>query len=572
MTNVINQESITKKRVAAIGRWMPIHKGHKEFLIRFAKDEQVEKVLVMIGSCYENGEQRYCIPAVEREKMLEAIFKAEKIPEEKYEIIHVPDTETFEEWMDNILRAFKKYKITHFCTGNKEDILNVLESKEEKLGFEIINPELQSAVSYHATEIRKLILEGNYKKLETMIPNEVKQLIFHNTFKEIIACSKNNGIKFVPGRQTVDVVFLIRNTLDGKVYVLLGKRSNKKVDFPGYLSLMGIAINQEDFESPTKAAIRGLMECAGLKVKMLDNSLEPAIIKLENIPNANLEQMRYIGLYSSEDEKFAGTRGGSSQCFGIFIEDEIFKYEEYLKAGNDLESVAFYDISTALSEPLAYQQKDMLKKAITMFNAYPDLTKQISILSKSKTESKKSIVISFIGAPGAGKSTAALGLAYELKKMAKNVEYVQEFAKDLTYNNLLEKYIPNQSYIIAEQYKKIYDLVDQVDYIVTDAGIEISALHASKESKTVEDLAWYLRNKTEQITIFIERDKQVSYDANGRIESEKESQEFGKKLEKYLQQNNAKYYKVIGTNSAIEKALELIKAKEKENANSENEK
>ena len=81
-----------------------------------------------------------------------------------------------------------------------------------------------------------------------------------------------------------------------------------------------------------------------------------------------------------------------------------------------------------------------------------------------------------------------------------------------------------------------------------------------------------LQNKTEQITIFIERDKQVSYDANGRIESEKESQEFGEKLEKYLQQNNAKYYKVIGTNSAIEKALELIKAKEKENANSENEK
>ena len=27
MTNVINQESITKKRVAAIGRWMPIQYG-----------------------------------------------------------------------------------------------------------------------------------------------------------------------------------------------------------------------------------------------------------------------------------------------------------------------------------------------------------------------------------------------------------------------------------------------------------------------------------------------------------------------------------------------------------------
>ncbi len=559
ITNGTNQRNVTKKRIAAIGRWMPIHDGHKKFLIQFAKDEQVEKLLVIIGSCYENGKQRYCIPAVEREKMLEAIFKAENIPEERYEIIHLPDTETFEEWMESILKAFKMHKITHFCTGNKEDILNVLEEKEEDLGFEIINPEIQSDIKYHATEIRKLILEGDYKKLEPMIPTEVKPLLFRNTFKEIIATSKNNGIQFVPGRQSVDIVFLIRNTIDGKVYVLLGKRSAKKVDFPGYFSLMGTAINQETFESPIKAAIRGLQECAGLKVKILDNSLEPAIIKIQNIPNANnLEQMNYIGLYSSEDEKFAGTRGGSSQCFGIFIEDEIFKYEDYLKAGNDLENVAFYDISTAFSKPLAYQHKDMLKKAIAMFNAYPDLTKQLSILPNANVKKKKAIVISFVGAPGAGKSTAALGLSYELKKKARNVEYVQEFAKDLTYNSLLEKYIPNQSYIIAEQYKRIYDLVDLVDYIVTDAGIEISALHASKESKVVEDLAWYLRNKTEQITIFIERNPDVKYDSNGRIETEKESQEFGEKLENYLSANNVIYHKVVGTDNAIRKALELI--------------
>lgn len=559
ITNGTNQRNVTKKRIAAIGRWMPIHDGHKKFLIQFAKDEQVEKLLVIIGSCYENGKQRYCIPAVEREKMLEAIFKAENIPEERYEIIHLPDTKTFEEWMESILKAFKMHKITHFCTGNKEDILNVLEEKEEDLGFEIINPEIQSDIKYHATEIRKLILEGDYKKLEPMIPTEVKPLLFRNTFKEIIAASKNNGIQFVPGRQSVDIVFLIRNTIDGKVYVLLGKRSAKKVDFPGYFSLMGTAINQETFESPIKAAIRGLQECAGLKVKILDNSLEPAILKIQNIPNANnLEQMNYIGLYSSEDEKFAGTRGGSSQCFGIFIEDEIFKYEDYLKAGNDLENVAFYDISTAFSKPLAYQHKDMLKKAIAMFNAYPDLTKQLSILPNANVKKKKAIVISFVGAPGAGKSTAALGLSYELKKKARNVEYVQEFAKDLTYNSLLEKYIPNQSYIIAEQYKRIYDLVDLVDYIVTDAGIEISALHASKESKVVEDLAWYLRNKTEQITIFMERNPDVKYDSNGRIETEKESQEFGEKLENYLSANNVIYHKVVGTDNAIRKALELI--------------
>lgn len=87
-----------------------------------------------------------------------------------------------------------------------------------------------------------------------------------------------------------------------------------------------------------------------------------------------MEQLYYVGIYSSNDEKYAGTRGGSSQCFGIFIEDEIYKYEEYLTAGNDLESVAFYNVNT-LSEPLAYQHSEMLEKAINMFEGYPNLKK-----------------------------------------------------------------------------------------------------------------------------------------------------------------------------------------------------
>ena len=134
-----------------------------------------------------------------------------------------------------------------------------------------------------------------------------------------------------------------------------------------------------------------------------------------------------------------------------------------------------------------------------------------------------------------------------------------KFAKDLVYNGLLGKYIPNQSYILAEQYKRIYDLLGQVDYIVTDAGLEITALHSSREDKVVEDLAWYLRNKVNQITIFIERDEEkVSYETRGREESEAESRLFGIKLEKYLQENNAKYVKVVGTEAAIAAAINAV--------------
>lgn len=538
--------------VAAIGRWMPLHNGHKRFLLNLAR--KYKKIVLMIGSCYESGTQSNCIPAIEREKMIRAIFKQANIADEKYTIVHVPDVETFEEWIINVRNICLANNVTHFCTGNKKDILDVLEQKGETLGFEMINPEDDTDFPYHATDIRKLIIEGNYQKLEELIPEEIKPILFRNSFKEIIAASKNHGIKFVKGRQTVDVILLIRNTLDGKVYVLLGKRSMLKVDFPGYLALPGGGIN--DFESPINAAIREFYEETGLQLEMLDNSMEPAIVKISNVPNTNLEQMFIVGIYSSEDEQVAGSRGGSSQCFGVFIEDELYKYQEYINPNGDLYDIDFYEIHDAVSMGLAFQHSEMLKKAISMFDAYPDLKKSVNLKEEAAANS---FLISFVGASGTGKSYAALGTTFYLKKKALSVEYVQEFAKELTYNGLLEKYIPNQSYIISEQYKRIYDLLGKVDFIVTDAGLEISALHASEENKVVEDLAWYLRNKVNQITIFIERDEDtVPFEAKNRKESEAESKLFGVDLEKYLQANNASYIKVKGSDAAIEAALNAV--------------
>ena len=40
------------------------------------------------------------------------------------------------------------------------------------------------------------------------------------------------------------------------------------------------------------------------------------------------------------------------------------------------------------------------------------------------------IVVNFFGAPGSGKTTAALGIAGYLKRKHLNAEYVSEFAKD----------------------------------------------------------------------------------------------------------------------------------------------
>lgn len=551
-----------KRKIAILGKWMPPHIGHEAFIIKYAKE--YGKILIIIGSCYSNGYNHNYISAVEREKMIIAILKYAKIPEENYEIVHVPDAECFEEWALDIKEVCNKYGVTHFCTGNREDILDVLEKRGETLGFEMINPEETSDIKIHATDIRKLILEGKYEDLKNLIPEAVKPILFKYSFKEILEASRNRGFYFIKGRQSVDMILLVRNISDGKIYVLLGKRSMEKEDFPGYLALPGGGIDK--FESPIHAAIREFYEETGLKIKMLDNSLEPAIVRIDNVPDSKIEQMAFVGIYSSEDEKLSGSKGGSSQCFGIFIEDDISKLEEYLSPKDDLTDVAFYEIEEAVNMGLAYQHGTMLRKAIQMFNAYPDLRRTINL--EEMNRSIETVVISFVGSSGAGKSTAALGTMFQLKKSGICAEYVPEFPKKLYYNGLLEKYIPNQSYIIAKQYKAIYDLLGQVNYIVTDAGMEISALHAASESKVVEDLAWYLKNKVKTITIFIERDESsVKYDPRGRRESEAESRVFGMKLDEYMKANNSEYIKVIGSDEAIKVAMDIIAKMESENQN-----
>ena len=367
----------SKKVVATIGRWMPIHNAHKEFLVKMAKS--YDKVIVMIGSVYEGESIRYCITATEREKMIRAIFKAENIPENKFVIVPMEDKPTFEAWLDDVLCICRRYKVTHFCTGNKEDILGVLEKKGINLGLELINPEAESSFPYHATDIRNMIISGDYVMLEQLIPNETKPILFRYTFKEILAASENRGIKFVKGRQTVDLVMLVRDYSTGNVYVLLGERPLNKTDFPGVLALPGGSIRK--YETAINAAIRNFQKETGLKISMIDNSLEPAIIKFQKVPNANLEQLHMVGIYGSEDKSLNGTQGGSSQCFAVLVEGDVETYRKVIHTCTGLRNVRFVCIdmidgnyiklSNGGYVKLAFQHADMIKKAIWMLNATP---------------------------------------------------------------------------------------------------------------------------------------------------------------------------------------------------------
>jgi broad-specificity NMP kinase len=89
---------------------------------------------------------------------------------------------------------------------------------------------------------------------------------------------------------------------------------------------------------------------------------------------------------------------------------------------------------------------------------------------------KNTLIVNFFGGPGTGKSTFASGVFSKLKHLNYNVEYVQEFAKKLTWekNNLA---LDNQFYVSGTQSYFQNMLIGQVDAVITDSPLLIGLLY-----------------------------------------------------------------------------------------------
>ena len=352
-----------KRVVFAIGRWMPIHLGHKNFLVNLARE--YDRLVVGIGSCYENGTPRNCIPAVEREKLLRQVFRAEGIPDSRIRIVPVQDRPTFEQWIDDVVRICRRYHVTHFCTGNKEDILSILDEKGIRLDMEMIDPEVGSPFPFHATEIRRAIVEGRTELLDRMLPAEIRDAVIRQVSREIVAANEGRGREFIPGRQTTDMVFLVRDPADEKDYILLGTRNAGKKDFPNTAAIPGGKIRE--FESPVNAVARMFYTETGLRVKIADNTKEPADVLLPQLSD-RVERMWFTGIYASPDTRVNGTRGGGSQCFAVYLRADIAALTPLLYSRHDMEDLRFVPVKEIPGMDLAFQQKDMVIDTLRMLD------------------------------------------------------------------------------------------------------------------------------------------------------------------------------------------------------------
>lgn len=170
----------------------------------------------------------------------------------------------------------------------------------------------------------------------------------------------------------------------------------------------------------------------------------------------------------------------------------------------------------------------------------------------------KPVIINLFGAPGSGKSTGAAYIFSQLKLRGINVEYITEFAKEMTWQHNA-KALDDQVYMLGEVYHKIFVCQDQVDVIILDSPILLALLY-NKDSSLGEpftQLVINLHNRFDNINFFIDRVKK--YNPAGRSQTERESDDLRCTLLKLLNDiDETNYVEINGDEWGYKHALELI--------------
>lgn len=153
------------------------------------------------------------------------------------------------------------------------------------------------------------------------------------------------------------------------------------------------------------------------------------------------------------------------------------------------------------------------------------------------------VVINGYGGPGAGKSTACMNICAALKIAGYNAEYVQEYAKDLVYEQkfeMLDGSPQHQFEILKEQTRRLDRLYDKVEFIVTDSPVLLNTVYNNALTPEYADAVGALYNQYTNFSFFMGRD--VShFQEEGRIHNLEESIQKDNEIKELLDKNDIYY-------------------------------
>ena len=173
--------------------------------------------------------------------------------------------------------------------------------------------------------------------------------------------------------------------------------------------------------------------------------------------------------------------------------------------------------------------------------------------------------INLFGGPGIGKSTIASGLFYNMKLNDYYVEYVQEYAKELTFGKDMVK-LSDQLLVLGEQHHRVHRLKNQVDYIIHDSPFIMGLCyllddeHLPKEE--YKNLIVKMFHTYENVNIFLNRNENRDYQNYGRRENIAEARIKDDEIYDMLVQNNIPFYNINVNDKTVEKIMEILRKHE----------
>jgi len=176
---------------------------------------------------------------------------------------------------------------------------------------------------------------------------------------------------------------------------------------------------------------------------------------------------------------------------------------------------------------------------------------------------KKRIIINLVGGPGSGKSLYSAYLFTMLKIKGYNVEYTQEYAKDLVWRKKYDV-LRNQHIVSYHQYKALKGAAKYVDAVITDGSLihsfyynRYTEINYSNIELTEEQIEKYF-NKFENIVIYLKRNPKYPYQKEGRYQTEEEAKEIDKKMKNILKEKRIKYKEIMADMDNVDDMLKYI--------------
>lgn len=153
---------------------------------------------------------------------------------------------------------------------------------------------------------------------------------------------------------------------------------------------------------------------------------------------------------------------------------------------------------------------------------------------------RETLIVNLFGAPGCGKSTLAAALFSELKKAGFNAELVTEYAKDKVYEKN-QTVFQNQIYILGKQSYRISRLDRQVDVVITDSPILLSAIYNPEDDIQAELEALVVKMFQSYWSFNVLLKRGFPYQTDGRIHTERQSDHIHEQLVNLLNKYHIPY-------------------------------